>query len=152
VTTDKDPGRELVPHETPPAAADRASMRISKAIIRLLSEYTGRGPRRARTTITGNLVVVLLEDTLTRGERSLVAAGEVDAVMTMRSSYQQAMKPEAIAMVEQHTGRRVIAFMSTNHPDPDYACELFVLDRDAQPYGDGTTADGDGRADPDGAA
>jgi hypothetical protein len=31
--------------------------------------------------------------------------------------------------VEALTGCKVEAFMSTNHLDPDYAAELFVLDR-----------------------
>jgi uncharacterized protein YbcI len=41
---------------------------ISNAIVGLLREYTGRGPTKARTTLRDNLVVVLLEQTLTKGE------------------------------------------------------------------------------------
>jgi hypothetical protein len=32
--------------------------------------------------------------------------------------------------------RKVIAFMSQNHIDPDLAIEVFVLDPASQPYGD----------------
>ncbi len=101
---------------------------ISRAIIHLLAEYTGRGPTRARTTINGNLVVCVVEDTLTKGERKLVANGQEEAVLRMRGSYQRAMGPEATAVVERLTGRNVVAFMSTNHADPDYGVEVFILE------------------------
>ena len=48
---------------------------ISNAIVGLLREYTGRGPTKARTTLRDNLVVVLLEQTLTKGEQVLVEKG-----------------------------------------------------------------------------
>jgi len=67
---------------------------ISRAIVRLVSEYTGRGPTRARTTINGPLVACLLEDTLTKGERMLVADGQSNAVLRTRESYQRAMGPK----------------------------------------------------------
>ena len=40
--------------------------------------YTGRGPTRARTTISGDWVFVTLLDTMTKGERQLAANGEGD--------------------------------------------------------------------------
>ena len=112
------------------------NIQISRAIVRLLSDYTGRGPNRARTTINGNLVVCIVEDALTKGERVLVANGQRDTVLQMRASYQQAMSREATAAVEDLTGRRVLAFMSSNHADPDYGAEIFILDG-ASPAGSG---------------
>jgi uncharacterized protein YbcI len=110
-----------------PAREATLNAQISRAIVRLLNEYTGRGPTRARTTINGDLVACLLEDTLTKGERMLVANGQENAVLRTRESYQRAMQPEAIAAIEALTGRTVAAFMSSNHIDPDYAVEVFVL-------------------------
>jgi uncharacterized protein YbcI len=106
-------------------------LEISNAVVRVIADYTGRGPTRARTTMNGSLVVVLLEDTLTKGERSLVSRGRGEAVMQMRHSYQDAMHGELVAVIEQLTGRRVTAFMSANHIDPDYGLEAFVLDGEA---------------------
>jgi uncharacterized protein YbcI len=103
---------------------------ISNAITRLLGEYTGRGPKNARTTVSGRLVVTLLEDTLTKGERSLVTRGHRDSVLRMRESFQQAMRDDAVSAIQELTGRAVVAFMSANHTDPDYAIECFVLDGD----------------------
>ena len=37
------------------------------------------------------------------------------------------MAQEAIGIVEELSGRRVAAFMSDNHIDPDLAIEIFVL-------------------------
>ena len=41
------------------------------------------------------------------------------------------------AVVEEATGRRVIAYMSEIHTDPDLAVELFVLEPDGATDGDG---------------
>jgi uncharacterized protein YbcI len=103
---------------------------ISRAIVRLTHEYTGRGPSRSTTTINGTLIVCLLEDTLTRGERVLADKGNKDAVLAMRHQFQNAMRDEAIDEIERLTARRVVSFMSTNHIDPDLAAEIFVLDGD----------------------
>jgi len=101
---------------------------ISNAIRQLIAEYTGRGPTRARTSIRDNLVVVLLEDTLTKGERRLVTKGRDHRVIDYRREFQDAMREDAIASIEHITGRKVTAFMSANHIDPDLAAELFVLE------------------------
>ena len=101
---------------------------ISNAVVRLLADYTGRGPTKARTTIHDDLVVVVLEDTLTKGERVLVRSGREQHVMDLRSQFQATMRDEAEAAIERLTGRKVLAFMSANHIDPDLAAEMFVLD------------------------
>ncbi len=101
---------------------------ISNAIVGLMREYTGRGPTKARTTIRDNLVVVLLEQTLTKGEKVLVQKGRQENVLTLRREYQEAMREEASAKIAEITGRNVLAMMSANHLDPDLAVELFVLD------------------------
>ena len=45
-----------------------------------------------------------------------------------RKAFQNAMREELVAGVEEITGRRVIAFMSDNHLEPDMAIEAFVLE------------------------
>jgi uncharacterized protein YbcI len=101
---------------------------ISNAIVRLLREYTGRGPTKARTTIRDNVVVVMLEQSLTKGEQILVMKGRADNVLVLRREYQEAMRDESSAKVAELTGRDVIAMMSANHLDPDLAAEIYVLD------------------------
>ena len=104
------------------------SASISNAIVRLLAESTGRGPTKARTTIDRDLVVVMLANALTKGERYLADNGRDGQVLDMRAAYQAAMEDDCCAAVEELTGRKVIAFMSANHIAPDMAAEIFVLE------------------------
>jgi uncharacterized protein YbcI len=101
--------------------------RISNLVVQLMSTYTGRGPTKAWTSIDQDLISVVLRDTLTKGERSLVADGRAQLVLDMRRAYQSTIRSEAIVGLEQITGRTVIAFLSDNHIDPDIAVESFVL-------------------------
>jgi uncharacterized protein YbcI len=39
------------------------------------------------------------------------------------------MRDDAKRAIEKLTDRRVVAFFSSNHIDPDLAAEIFVLDR-----------------------
>jgi len=49
-----------------------SSAEISNLTVRLLSQYTGRGPTKARTYLNDDMVTVVLQDTLTKGEITLV--------------------------------------------------------------------------------
>jgi uncharacterized protein YbcI len=110
-----------------PTTTGPHGLAISNLIVRLLSEYTGRGPTRARTHLNDNLITVVVQDLLTKGERSLIRDGKADLVLEMRRAYQFTMREDLTAGVEELTGRHVIAFLSANHIDPDIAIESFVL-------------------------
>jgi uncharacterized protein YbcI len=69
-----------------------------------------------------------LHDSLTKGELSLVRDGREAAVLAIRGTYQEAMRAELVEIVERLTGRKVAAFMSSNHVNPDVAIESFVLE------------------------
>jgi uncharacterized protein YbcI len=101
---------------------------ISNAVVGVLREYTGRGPMKARTTIRDNVVLVMLEQALTKGEQVLVDKGRGDRVLALRREYQEAMREEGTARVAELTGRNVVAMMSANHLNPDLGAEIFVLD------------------------
>ena len=101
---------------------------ISTAAVQLLHEATGRGPTKAKTMINENVVTVLLADTLTAGERYLVDNGLGDRVLALRHEFQVTMREDLIGIVEGQLDRKVIAFMSQNHIDPDLAVEVFVLE------------------------
>ncbi|MGZ4194221.1 MAG: Na-translocating system protein MpsC family protein [Solirubrobacteraceae bacterium] len=101
---------------------------ISHAVVGLLREYTGRGPMTSRTSIRDNVVLVMLEQTLTKGERSLVSKGRADKVIEIRHEFQEAMREDCMANVAELTGREVVAMLSANHVNPDLGAEIFVLD------------------------
>jgi uncharacterized protein YbcI len=109
------------------AANGSSAAAISNLVVGLMSEYTGRGPTRARTYVDRDLVSVVLADTLTKGERSLIRDGETMRVLDMRKAFQRTMREDLVSGVERITGRKVIAFLSDNHVDPDIAVESFVL-------------------------
>jgi len=110
---------------------------ISNRAVQVLHDYTGRGPTRAHTVINRDSVLILVGDTLTKGERTLVATGQAQFVLDMRHRFQTAMQEDLIAAVEKIMERKVVAFMSANHVDPDMAAEVFAL----EPVGDGETAE-----------
>lgn len=115
------------PSAAEPSPAGAYNIALSNAIVRLHRDYLGRGPTRTRTSIRDDVVVVVMHDTLTKAERSLAEDGKRDEVLFTRSSLQGTMREAMVSAVEGILGRRVIAFLSSNHIDPDLACEVFVL-------------------------
>jgi len=118
----------IAPDEDPPERG-RLAASISTAVVHEFTEHTGRGPTRARTTIDGDLVVVVLRDGQTKAERALVRAGEGETVLHLRRAFQATMRDDLVAVVERLTRCTVQAFMSANHNEPDTAAEIFILDR-----------------------
>ena len=110
-----------------PAQGEQAST-ISRRAVQLLLDYTGRGPTKAKTLFNHDIVVIVLEDALTKGERKLAELGKTAHVLETRREYQEAMRPDLIELVESVTDRKVNAFMSANHVDPDAAAEVFLLE------------------------
>ena len=105
-----------------------ASRDISRAMVALYKEYVGRGPQHARTVIDGDLVVVLLEDTMITAEKTLADEGEEDLVRGVRQVFQGKFRDDANSIVERSVGRKVRAFLSDHAIEPDVACEVFVLE------------------------
>jgi uncharacterized protein YbcI len=130
--------------ESGPLSGDRLApgqlnAAISNALVRIQRDYLGRGPTRARAVLRDDMIVAVMEDTLTKAELSLVAGGRADEVRRTRRTFQHTMRNDIVAAVEELTGRKVIAFMSDTHIDPDLACEIILLEpetgRDDPPAG-----------------
>ena len=100
---------------------------ISNAIVRLQAEYYGKGPTRAKTYIVEDLVVVVLEESFTRAEKTLAERGEKDAIEHIRRRFQQQMAEDFTSVVEQATGRKVRVFLSETNIDHDVSVETFLL-------------------------
>jgi uncharacterized protein YbcI len=106
---------------------------ISTGLVQLHSRYYGKGPTKAKTHMVDDTVVCILRGGFTTVERTLLDTGEVESVYQMRRSFQQAMEENFRLIVEEATGRNVIAYMSSIHVDPDLAVELFVLEPVEEP-------------------
>jgi len=100
---------------------------ISKEIVRLQAEYYGKGPTKAKTYIVDDLVVVVLEESFTRAEKTLAERGEREAIQQIRRRFQQHMADSFISIVEQATGRTVRVFVSETDIDQDVSVETFLL-------------------------
>jgi uncharacterized protein YbcI len=100
---------------------------ISREIVRLQAEYYGKGPTRAKTYIVEDLVVVVLEETFTRAEKTLAERGERDAIQHIRRRFQQQMAESFTNVVEEATGRKVRTFLSETDIENDVSVETFLL-------------------------
>jgi uncharacterized protein YbcI len=100
---------------------------ISNEIVRLQAEYYGKGPTRAKTYIVDDLVVVVLEESFTRAEKTLAQRGEREAIEHIRRRFQQQMADEFTSVVEQATGRKVRVFLSETNIEQDVSVETFLL-------------------------
>jgi len=110
----------------------RQLVAISNGITRLHRDHYGRGATTVRTVMQRNYVMCMLEDIYTPVERTLIDAGRSDAVRDTRTIFQDTMRPGFVEIVEKALERKVVAFMSQVHFDPDMSAEIFVL----EPEGD----------------
>lgn len=101
---------------------------VTRGMVALHRRFYGKGPTKAKTYAVNDTVICVLEGGFTRVERTLIDNHDVDAVLEVRRSFQEAMEGEFTEVVEQALGRKVIAYMSQIHADPDLAVELFVLE------------------------
>jgi uncharacterized protein YbcI len=114
--------------QTAPVRRGELAAAVSSGMVSMLREYTGRGPTKAKAIVDRDSITVVLSDALTQAERTLAASGRSEQVLETRQRMQRIMRDDAISMVEELTGRTVIAFMSDNHIDPDLGIEVFVLE------------------------
>jgi uncharacterized protein YbcI len=102
--------------------------RISNGLVHLHTEFYGKGPERAKTYRLNDMVVCVLHDGLTQMERTLVESGGERTVHETRQLFQEARASAFRRVVEEATGRRVVAYTHQLHVNPDFAVEIFVLD------------------------
>jgi uncharacterized protein YbcI len=120
MTIERDiPGREA----NGPVVAD-----ISNEVVKLIRQHFGKGPTQAKTVWQDDVVVTILRGGFTHAEKTLYQAGRGEIVEEGRRAMQDVFEREMRAAVERLTGRRVEAFMSTNHHQPDISVEMFVLE------------------------
>ena len=102
---------------------------ISNAMVGLKKEFYGKGPTKAKTYINDNYVLCVLQGGLTRNEETLLAAGQGPLVREFRLRFQETMADATTEAVERLTGCRVLSYHSQIVFEPEYAFEIFVLDR-----------------------
>jgi uncharacterized protein YbcI len=106
---------------------------ITTALVGLHKRFYGKGPVRAKTFLLDNTVVCLLEGGFTIVERTLIDTGRDQIVRDLRHNFQLAMREQYTQIVEERLGRKVVAYLSQVHTDPDVAVELFMLEPSDRP-------------------
>ena len=94
----------------------------------LLKEFYGRGPVKAKTYYTEDVVLVVLTGGFSPAEATLLAAGQGLAVTDQRTIFQEVMRERFNEVIEEITGRKVISFMSANDQRADVTAQLFILE------------------------
>jgi uncharacterized protein YbcI len=102
---------------------------ISTRIVQLLRENYGRGPSRAKTYAMDDCILCVLRNGFTAHERTIVEGGDSGRVIEMRQDFQRLMEHRYRETIESITRRRVVAFLSQAHLEPDITLEIFFLDR-----------------------
>jgi uncharacterized protein YbcI len=100
---------------------------ISNIVVATYADHLGRGPTKARSYLNDGIITCLLEDTLTRTERKLIAAGNQAAVLEVRKSVQEMMREPLSKAMEAQTGQEVKAVIAGTEIEPDISSQVFVL-------------------------
>ena len=100
---------------------------ISRRVVGLLKEYSGKGPVKARAYYWNDLLVVMMTDGYTTVENTLLEQGRGKIVMDQRAEFHEVMIPHFKLVIEQELGREVVACMNSSHYAPALNAELFVL-------------------------
>jgi uncharacterized protein YbcI len=108
---------------------------ISTRIVGVLHERYGRGPMKAKTYVLDDLIVCVLRNGHTTIEQTMIEGGEPEKVLEMRRDFQRMMGAEYRGIIEELTGRKVVAFLSQTHVDPDITMEIFFVDRPLDGFG-----------------
>lgn len=116
-----------------PLAAGPLNAAIANDVGRIVAAHTGRGATRSRAFVEQDVVVCLLEDGVTKMERTLVAAGRDELVRRARDAVQRAMEAELVAAVERLTKRSVLTFLSGSSTLGEVSVEVFVLVPESDP-------------------
>lgn len=116
--------RRAVPSSSTDVPAQTA---ISDAVSRLFLEKFGKGPMHVETLLIGDVALALMRDVLTVAERTLLAQGSQDVVLTTRMLWQRATEDMFRQEISQATGRLVLNVISGFDLDHDLASEVFVF-------------------------
>ena len=119
-----------------PLTGGRLLSAISTGFVQLLREHYGRGPLKAKTYALDDIVVCVMRGSgFTPLEKTMMEAGDGERIVAMREQFQDMMAQRYKAMIEELTQRKVLAFLSQAHIEPDITIEMFFIDRPLDGFG-----------------
>jgi uncharacterized protein YbcI len=109
---------------------------ISTTIVGILREHYGRGPMKAKTYALDDIIVCVMRGSgFTALEKTMMDSGDPDRVVAMRHDFQRLMAARYTGAIEELTGRKVVAFLSQAHVEPDITMEIFFIDAPLDGFG-----------------
>jgi uncharacterized protein YbcI len=122
--------------ELTPLSGGRLLAAISTSIVALLREHYGRGPMKAKTYALDDIIVVVMRGSgFTPLEQTIMNSGEPGRVVAMREDFQRVMENRYKQTIEELTGRKVVAFLSQAHVEPDITIETFFIEGSIPGFG-----------------
>ena len=111
-----------------PLGGGRLLSAISNRIVQIQREHYGRGPMKAKTYALDDLVVVVMRGSgFTPLEKTMLDSGDPERIVEMRHDFQHMMTRRFTDTIEELTGRKVLAFLSQAHVEPDLTLEIFFV-------------------------
>ena len=112
-----------------PLAGGQLLAQISTTVVGILHDHYGRGPMKAKTYALDDIIVCVMRGSgFTPLEQTIMDSGEPDRVVEMREDFQRVMADRYKTAIEDLTGRKVVAFLSQAHVEPDITMEIFFVD------------------------
>jgi uncharacterized protein YbcI len=121
-------GSQTADEGAAPAEHGETVAAISRDLTSVHVDLLGRGADRARTHVSDDYVLTILEGALTRAEQTLIDAGNTAQVEETRRAFARAAEPDLIAAVERNTGRRVRTLLCQMDAARGISVELFLLE------------------------
>jgi uncharacterized protein YbcI len=119
-----------------PLAGGHLLAAISTSIVGILRDHYGRGPMKAKTYALDDIIVVVMRGSgFTPLEQTIMDSGEPERVIAMREDFQRVMAERYKQTIEELTDRKVLAFLSQAHVEPDITMEIFFVDRPLDGFG-----------------
>lgn len=100
---------------------------IGARVAELHANYYGKGPSEYQAYALPGVIVVVLEETFTPAEVTMIERGEGDPIVDIRRRFQRVMEDDFKAIVEQATGSCVRAFISDVHMEARVSVEVFLM-------------------------
>ncbi|GED30560.1 DUF2294 domain-containing protein [Brevibacillus centrosporus] len=106
---------------------------ISEAFIKFQRELIGRGPQEAKTYIVGDMVIARFKGVLTVEEKHLSSHEKGRRIVKeMREVLREMYSEESEAIVEKHTGCKVLSSHSDISTKMGERIEVYVLDKELE--------------------
>jgi uncharacterized protein YbcI len=119
-----------------PLAGGHLLATISTRIVGIMREHYGRGPMRAKTYLMDDIIVCVLRGSgFTPLEQTIMNDDGADRVVAMRHEFQRLIGGRYTQAIEELTGRKVLAFLSQAHVEPDITMEMFIIDGPLEGFG-----------------